>query len=122
VKKVYIANPIDQTLVTLVKCVLVDRRVIPPLTILLQKVFIPWFHEKSVLDDYAIAHLDCGYNNTKLALCWLDHFDKRTRNGKAKRLLLLNGHGSHINIEFLDKAKALDILILALPPHSMHLL
>jgi hypothetical protein len=75
VKKIYMANPMDRTLVTSVECVSADGRVIPPLAILPQKVFIPWFHESSVPDDYATAHSDCGYNNTELALCWLDHFD-----------------------------------------------
>jgi hypothetical protein len=37
VKKVYMANPMDQTLVTSVECVSTDRRTIPPLAILLQK-------------------------------------------------------------------------------------
>jgi len=34
----------------------------------------------------------------------------------------LDRHRSHINAEFLDKAKALKIVILALPPHSTHLI
>jgi len=35
---------------------------------------------------------------------------------------LLDGHGSHINAEFLDGAEELNILILVLPPHSTHLM
>jgi hypothetical protein len=122
VRKVYIANPIDRTLVTSVECVSVRGRVIPPLAILPQKVFMPWFHQNSVPDEYTTAHSDAGYNNTELALLWLEHFDKYTRNGTAKRPLLLDGHGSHINVDFLHRAEELDILTLALPPNSTHLL
>jgi hypothetical protein len=122
VKKVYMANPMDRTLVTSVECVSTDGRTIPPLAILPQKVFMPWFHPNQMPDDYQTAHSDAGYNNSELALLWLEHFDKYTRNGTAKRLLLLDGHGSHMNAEFLDRAKELNILILALPPHSTHLM
>jgi hypothetical protein len=34
----------------------------------------------------------------------------------------LNEHRSYINAKFLDKAKALNIVILALLPHSTHLI
>jgi hypothetical protein len=122
VKAAYMANPEDRTLVTSVECVSVDGRVIPPLAILPNKVFLPWFHPNQVPDEYQTAYLEAGYNNLELALLWLDHFYEHTRNGNKKRILLLDGHRSYINAEFLNKAEALRILILALPPHSTHLM
>jgi hypothetical protein len=73
-------------------------------------------------DNYLTAHSDAGYNNSELALLWLDHFHKHTQNRDRKRLLLLNRHRSHMNAKFLDKAEALNIVILALPPYSTHLM
>jgi len=52
VKKVYMANPMDRTLVTSVECVSTDRRTIPPLAILPQKVFTLWFHPNWMPNDY----------------------------------------------------------------------
>jgi hypothetical protein len=52
VKAAYIANPEDRTLVTSVECVSVNRRVIPSLAILPNKVFLPWFHPNQMLDEY----------------------------------------------------------------------
>lgn len=122
VKAAYIANLEDQTLITFVECVSINGRVILPLAILPNKVFLPWFHLNQVLDEYQTAHLEARYNNLELALLQLDYFYKHTQNKNKKRILLLDGHKSHINAEFLDKAEALCILILALLLHSIHLI
>jgi hypothetical protein len=122
VKNVYLANPNDRELVTSVECISATGRVIPPLAILPAKVFLPWYHPNQLPDEYQTAHSASGYNNSELAMEWLKHFEKHTRRGTAKRLLLLDGHESHINVEFSDWAEAHNILILALPPHSTHLM
>jgi hypothetical protein len=68
VKAAYMANLEDRTLVTSVECVSVDGRVIPLLAILLNKVFLLWFHPNQMLDEYQTAYSDAGYNNSELAL------------------------------------------------------
>ena len=122
VKAAYMANPNDRELVISVECVLLTGQVIPLLAILPLKVFLPWFHPNQVPDEYQTAYSLLGYNNSELAIAWLDHFEKNTRRGSAKRLLLLDGHESYITMEFLDFAEAYNILILALLLYSTHLL
>jgi DDE superfamily endonuclease len=102
VKIAYLANSNDQELVTSVKCALATSQVIPLLAILPIKVFLPWYHPNLLLDDYQTTHSSLGYNNSELAMEWLKHFEKHSQRGTAKRLLLLDGHKSYINVEFLD--------------------
>ena len=39
---------------------------------------------------------------------------------KKKRLLILDGHGSHVNLDFVNLADKHRIAIAVLPPHSTH--
>ena len=57
------------------------------------------------------------------ALKWLELFDRYTRPSRIEwRLLIMDGHSSHVNLAFLELAKAARIIVLILPPHSTHIL
>ena len=64
-----------------------------------------------------------GWTSDEYGLAWLNKlFDRETRD-KAKRswrLLLLDGHASHVNITFLERCLELRILLAIYPPHSTH--
>jgi hypothetical protein len=47
-------------------------------------------------------------------------FDPCTRDkaGRGRRLLIVDGHSSHVNMEFIRTCDRLKILLLILPPHS----
>jgi hypothetical protein len=49
-------------------------------------------------------------------------FDPATRAkaGRRRRLLIVDGHSSHVNMEFIRIYNRLKILLLILPPHSIH--
>ncbi|KFY28641.1 hypothetical protein V491_00368 [Pseudogymnoascus sp. VKM F-3775] len=69
-------------------------------------------------------HLAPWYQNGNIPLNWvLQHFDKATqlRQVGRYRMLMLDGHKSHINAEFNNYCKEKDIIPLCLPPHSSHL-
>jgi hypothetical protein len=53
-------------------------------------------------DSYAVTCSDLGYSNDEIALQWLKHFDKMTKGVTVGvwRLLLFDGHGSHMTTEF----------------------
>ena len=42
------------------------------------------------------------------------------RGSRGTRLLLVDGHSSHVNLAFLDYAMSNRIVVLVLPPHSTH--
>jgi hypothetical protein len=64
-----------------------------------------------------------GWSNDDLALAWVEQvFDRRTKE-KAKRdyrMLLLDGHGSHVTQSFIDYCDRHRILLVVFPPHSTH--
>ena len=66
-----------------------------------------------------------GWTDNKLCIEWLkDCFEPATRaelQGEY-RLLIVDGHASHVSNEFIKFVKANKIICLCLPPHSTHLL
>jgi uncharacterized protein YndB with AHSA1/START domain len=55
---------------------------------------------------------------------WLTHIfqeeTKKARNGTDWRLLILDGHGSHVTMRFIDFYAKHRILLCIYPPHSTH--
>ncbi|KAF2837490.1 DDE-domain-containing protein [Patellaria atrata CBS 101060] len=64
-----------------------------------------------------------GWTNDELGLRWLETvFDRstKTKAGRAWRLLIVDGHGSHINMPFLEYCISDKIILANYPPHSTH--
>jgi hypothetical protein len=59
-----------------------------------------------------------------LGLEWLKHFDMHTKTHVVGvyRLLILDGHESHLNQDFKDYCLEHKILTFCMPPHSSHIL
>ena len=56
---------------------------------------------------------------------WLKHFHevtKETVKSGAWRLLMVDGHASHITIEFMEFCLTVNIIVYCLPAHFTHLL
>ena len=82
------------------------------------------FFLNDLSDDVLITTAESGYSNDWLALQWIKHFDKHSRNIRkgAWRLLIMDGHGSHHTREFLEYCDAHNIIPFGLPSHTTHLL
>ena len=65
-----------------------------------------------------------GWTDADIVVHWLKTvFHHHTKHSKGQfRLLLLDGHTSHISIEFIKFCEQMKIIALCLPPHSTHLL
>lgn len=66
-----------------------------------------------------------SWTNDRLGLAWLqDIFDKNTKRkalqGREWRLLIVDGHGSHINMNFLNWCEEHRIHVAVYPPHTTH--
>ena len=64
-----------------------------------------------------------GWTNDHLGFEWLTKVFERhtkTKAGRKWRLLFIDGHGSHINMKFIDWALSHRILLAVYPPHSTH--
>ncbi|KAI9034731.1 uncharacterized protein KD926_006352 [Aspergillus affinis] len=86
--------------------------------------------QDSWLQDFEVSQHKCffasspsGWTNDELGYAWLrDIFDRETK-AKARRrwrLLILDGHGSHVNMKFFNYCEANKILLMTYPPHSTH--
>jgi hypothetical protein len=86
--------------------------------------------QDSWLRDFDPEEQDCffssspsGWTSDEIGSKWLQElFDTRTA-AKARRnwrLLFVDGHGSHVTTEFLQKALEKKILVVIYPPHTTH--
>ena len=66
-----------------------------------------------------------SWTNNEIGLIWLKTvFEKHTKDRTIGRyrLLILDGHGSHVTPEFDQYCLNQSIILLCMPPHSSHLL
>ena len=66
-----------------------------------------------------------GWTNNELGLAWLEQvFDRETKakTRRSYRLLILDGHGSHVTMEFSKYCDDNRILLAIYSPHSTHTL
>jgi transposase len=66
-----------------------------------------------------------GWSNNEIGMAWLEQVFQRATKEKAKRdyrLLIVDGHGSHLTMDFINYCDTHRIILAILPPHSTHTL
>ena len=124
-RKKYQTQPGRQEWVTAVECICADGSSIVPLIIFKGKnVLNTWIP----LDTLNSWHYSCnakGWTSNIHGEQWIaDCFDAATKekaNGQY-RLLICDGHDSHISAQFVRYCIDNKIVVFLLPPHSSHLL
>ena len=83
-----------------------------------------WYSSGNLPYDWAIAVSENGWTDDEIGYEWIQHFDKHTKahTKGTKRLLIMDGHGSHHSGRFEEFCVQNSIITLCLPPHSSHLL
>jgi len=115
----------NREFISLLACICADGTMIPPALIYQGKshdLQSSWLEDLGEDTTYFAAS-DNGWSCNSLGLQWLEKiFDRHTKEkaGRSRRLLIVDGHSSHVNIAFLDLASRLRILVLIMPPHSTH--
>jgi hypothetical protein len=84
-----------------------------------------WLNESEALPlDTTIATSPNGWISDELAVQWIQSFveatNERTKKGE-KRILIFDGHGSHLTLEFLQICEDNSIIPFGFLPHSTHL-
>ena len=118
----------SRTWITLVACICADGTSLPSALIYPASsggIQDSWLNDYQPEDDCYFSSSETGWTNSTLAMDWLTRvFDRATREkaryGREPRLLLLDGHISHINIEFIDWCDKHNIHICAYPPHTTY--
>ena len=117
-------QPGNREWVTAIETVNAAGWVLPPMIIFKGKLRQRSWYE-TVPADWEIGVSDNGWTTDALGLHWLKNtFDRYTRNRTTGRyrLLIFDGHGSHVTPEFDQYCSQNSIIVLCMPPHSSHLL
>jgi hypothetical protein len=115
--------------ITLLACICADGSALAPSLIYqstsgsIQDSWLQAFNP----DDHRVhfASSPSGWTNNELGLAWLKQvFDRSTKlkAGRSYRLLILDGHGSHLTMDFIECCDRNRILLAIYPPHSTHTL
>ncbi len=112
--------------ITCLACICADGSAIAPALIFagasgtLQE---SWIEEVQPTTSCYFAASPSGWTNDNIALAWMEKvFDPLTKPkaGRNKRLLVLDGHGSHMNMRFLEWCHNRGIIVACYPPHTTH--
>ena len=116
----------NREFISLLACINATGQAIPPSLIYkgesttLQSSWIEdWLPEN--VAHFAIS--PNGWSCNTLGLHWLEaifHRYTKDRAGRGRRLLIVDGHSSHVNLRFINLCDRLRILLLILPPHTTH--
>jgi hypothetical protein len=122
---VYISDPDNREIVTSMESISGTGKTTDPMMIMAGLLMKEKHFPKGLNDGIRLAMSESGYTNDILSFEWLKHFDMQTRppNGEW-RMLVMDGHGSHLTLEFVAYCYQPDVKIsvFLLPAHSTHLL
>jgi DDE superfamily endonuclease len=126
----YEAEPGRQGWITVMECICADGSSIAPMIIFkgenISKSWIPVEELKAVRAEG--WHISCntkGWTSNEHGLEWLKKsFEPATRDkaNSEYRLLICDGHDSHISADFIRHCIANRIVLFLLPPHCSHLM
>jgi DDE superfamily endonuclease/Tc5 transposase-like DNA-binding protein/Psq-like protein len=120
-----ILQPGNREWVTAIEAICADGYSLPPCVVFQGKVYIAGWFESNLPSDWRIEVSNNGWTTDEIGLRWLQkHFIPHT-NSRVRgryRLLILDGHGSHLTPQFDRVCAENDIIPLCMPPHSSHLL
>ncbi|KAI1674800.1 DDE-1 multi-domain protein [Pyrenophora tritici-repentis] len=113
---------------TVLACCCADGSSLPPALIYAAKkgaIRLSWVEDiKAGEHEVFVSSSPTGWSNDDVGLAWLEQvFDRYTKQRSGRwRLLILDGHGSHLTMEFIKYCDRHRILLIILPPHSTHTL
>lgn len=120
-----VAQDGSRELITVVETVSVGGLVLPPWVIYKGKGHYMGWHQETNDANAVFAYSNNGWTDNNMGLRWLrEHFDVYSSkiSGTRPRLLVMDGHGSHLTYEFCSYALSHNIYLICLPAHSTHLL
>lgn len=113
--------------ITLIACISASGEALPASLIYPaanQAIYSGWVEDiKPGEHSVFVSSSSTGWSNNEIALAWLEQvFDRATKATARRkyRLLILDGHGSHVTPDFIEYANQRKILVMILPPHSTH--
>jgi hypothetical protein len=117
-------QPGNREWATAIACINAEGQDIPPFLVVQGAYHLAnWYTEGGLPHDWVVKPTSNGWTDNETGLEWIKHFEKHTalQTKGIYRLLVLDGHESHMSAEFGAYCKAHNIITICLPPHSSHL-
>lgn len=111
--------------ITAIECVSAAGEAIPPLLIYKAKNLNTGWIPSRTPPNWRFSTSNSGWTSDLHAFEWVSsQFEPYTRpeDPAARRLLIMDGHGSHITAKFIAFCMQSKIDLLILPPHTSHIL
>ncbi len=119
-----VKEPTNTEWVSLLECILIDGDLLPPFIIFKAKVQMEEW-AKLLSKGGKICISDKGWTNNTLGFEWLKQvfnpYTKARQKG-AYRMLILDGHKSHLTTEVIQLCVSEKIILTCLPAHTTHML
>jgi hypothetical protein len=109
---------------TAIECVSADGFVVPPFLVVQgQHHLASWYTECGLPGPWRIRTTTNGWTDNETGLDWIKHFDLHTkaRRHGGWRMIVLDGHESHLSDIFEQYCQENNIVTICLPAHSSHL-
>jgi DDE superfamily endonuclease len=112
--------------ISILACISAIGKWIPPLLIYKGEsgdLMSTWVDEVTTDSKAHFTVSHNGWSSNAIGLAWLQQvFERYTKPPREtqKRLLIVDGHSSHVNMAFVDWADEHGVIILILPPHTTH--
>lgn len=123
-KKAYIKSPEDREWVSIVEAISATGVKLQCLVIFKGKhLQTTWFPAQGA-PDWLYTTSENGWTSNQIGYEWLQRIflPNTTPHQGTWRLLILDGHGSHIPVDFMMTCKENNVWLLYLPPHASHVL
>ena len=120
-----VVQPGQQVWITSIECINASGNFLPPLLILPGQLHQTVWYRTNMPLDWHVGVSATGWTNNNLALEWVrkvfEPYSQLQRVGEY-RMLVIDGHGSHITTEFILFCWDHKILPVCLSPHTSHIL
>ena len=113
----------NREFISLLACICANGTALPPALIYRgESIQDTWLDDWNEDEQAFFSASSTGWSCDELGYKWLVQvFDRCTKRlNQRRRLLLVDGHSSHVNLKFISKCDELRILLMILPPHSTH--
>lgn len=118
-------QPGNREWTTAIQGVCADGWCVPPFKAVKGKTHLAnWYADSTLPRDWVIKPTSNGWTNNETGLEWIRHLEKHTaaRTKGPYRILIIDGHKSHVSADFQAFCKEKNIITISIPPHSSHLL
>ena len=121
---IYTTDPSNRELVTAVATINYSGKKVPAMVIFKGAYYLRGHFQNELDGNILFARSTTGFSNRHLALCYIKHFNRfcPPSNRGRYRILIFDGHNSHLSDEFLQYCWENRIRPYRLPAHTTHLL